>query len=407
MENFKLSGYVTEKILNAFYSGAIPIYYGCDEINNYFNKDAFINVSNFKSLQDCVNYVINLSEDEIIKMQNQPFYNKTNEIINLFNNNFKKNKTLDKYINYFELFLKKKVHLITYGDLKYYRSKRILLKEAKDTGWFNTLSSYGPDDIDKEYKLMYKDILNQSRGGGYWIWKNYFIRKRLNEIDEGDILIYMDAGCGINVKGYKRFLEYINILKDNDIIAFHMNNHIEKYWTTNEIFEYFNADDNIKNSGQIIATVKIIKKNKNTINLFNLEDNVYRDNKLLVTDFYNNNQNEYFIDNRHDQSIYSVLIKKYNNVFILNDKTLFENFKNEEALKEPFHALRRKIKYKIKDELLIFINDFILNTMKFIKKYRIIKITIIFLIYYFLGFIYLYILIFSYSILRKIKKIIE
>ena len=101
------------------------------------------------------------------------------------------------------------------------------------------------------------------------------------------------------------------------------------------------------------------------------------------------------------------MIKKYNNVFILNDKTFFENFKNEEALKEPFHALRRKIKYKIKDELLIFINDFILNTMKFIKKYRIIKITIIFLIYYFLGFIYLYILIFSYSILRKIKKIIE
>ena len=72
----------------------------------------------------------------------------------------------------------------------------------------------------------------------------------------------MDAGCGINIKGYKRFFEYMNILKDNDIIAFQMNHHIEKYWTTNEIFEYFNADDNIKNSGQIIATVKIIKKNK-------------------------------------------------------------------------------------------------------------------------------------------------
>lgn len=283
-----------------------------------------------------------------------------------------------------------------------------MLKEAKDTVWFNTLSSYGPDDIDKEYKLKYKDILSNSKGGGYWIWKNYFIRKKLNEIDEGDILIYMDAGCGINIKGYKRFFEYMNILKDNDIIAFQMNHHIEKYWTTNEIFEYFNADDNIKNSGQIIATVKIIKKNKDTVNLFNLEDKVYRDNKLLVTDFYNSNQSEYFRDNSHDQSIYSILIKKYKNVFILNDKTYFKNFKNEDALKEPFHALKRKIKYSIQNEILFNINNFIsyLMAMIIINKKIIRRLLKIFLIYYFLGFLYVFLFLpIVYN--KKIKKIIN
>ena len=42
MENSKLPGYVTEKIVNAFLSGAVPIYWGTEEIFNLFNKDAFI-----------------------------------------------------------------------------------------------------------------------------------------------------------------------------------------------------------------------------------------------------------------------------------------------------------------------------------------------------------------------------
>jgi hypothetical protein len=35
-------GYITEKILNAFLAGCLPIYYGTKEIFNFFNRDAFI-----------------------------------------------------------------------------------------------------------------------------------------------------------------------------------------------------------------------------------------------------------------------------------------------------------------------------------------------------------------------------
>ena len=47
MENSDKEGYVTEKILNAFYSGAIPIFYGDRSVLEYFNKDAFIYVNDF------------------------------------------------------------------------------------------------------------------------------------------------------------------------------------------------------------------------------------------------------------------------------------------------------------------------------------------------------------------------
>ncbi len=58
MENCQKKGYITEKILNAFLGGAIPIYWGCDEsVEMFFNKNAFININNFSSFKECARYV--------------------------------------------------------------------------------------------------------------------------------------------------------------------------------------------------------------------------------------------------------------------------------------------------------------------------------------------------------------
>ena len=42
MENTKTAGYITEKILIAFVSNSIPIYYGTEEVFQIFNQDAFV-----------------------------------------------------------------------------------------------------------------------------------------------------------------------------------------------------------------------------------------------------------------------------------------------------------------------------------------------------------------------------
>jgi len=107
MENSYYDGYVTEKILNAFYSGAIPIYWGSSNINDFFNKKAFINVSDFNTLEECVDYAINLSDKEIKKMSQEPIYN-NNDLINLFNDDYNKqhnNKILNEYLDKFKSFL--------------------------------------------------------------------------------------------------------------------------------------------------------------------------------------------------------------------------------------------------------------------------------------------------------------
>ena len=42
MENTLRDGYITEKIVNAFIGGAIPIWYGTRQVFDFFNKKAFI-----------------------------------------------------------------------------------------------------------------------------------------------------------------------------------------------------------------------------------------------------------------------------------------------------------------------------------------------------------------------------
>jgi hypothetical protein len=236
------------------------------------------------------------------------------------------------------------INLITYGDCKYAASKVRLYNEATATGWFDTVAVYGQEDLDNDFKDKFENILQNHRGGGYWIWKAYIIKKQLDKIKDDDILIYLDAGCSINSYGENRFNEYIEMLNKNDdgVISFQMDHH-EKVWTTKEIFQHFSIDPcgEMANTGQIMATIIIIKKNANSIKLVNVWVETLYNNPLLFTDCYNKSQNPCFKDNRHDQSIFSV-IRKMHSTILLTDETYFTPFGSEESLKYPFWATRNR-----------------------------------------------------------------
>ena len=55
MENERLPFYFTEKIIDCFLSGTIPIYYGCTNIENYFNPKGIINFNDKKELISILN----------------------------------------------------------------------------------------------------------------------------------------------------------------------------------------------------------------------------------------------------------------------------------------------------------------------------------------------------------------
>ena len=65
MENFDSPGLFTEKVVDCFLSGTIPIFYGSNDIGNYFNLKGFFT---FKTLEELKEILDNLSFEKYKEM---------------------------------------------------------------------------------------------------------------------------------------------------------------------------------------------------------------------------------------------------------------------------------------------------------------------------------------------------
>lgn len=80
-ENASYPGYSTEKIYEPFLAGSIPIYWGNPDIARDFNPKAFINVNDFNSTPELIEYIAAIDSDERLfnSMVNEPCF--SNNII--------------------------------------------------------------------------------------------------------------------------------------------------------------------------------------------------------------------------------------------------------------------------------------------------------------------------------------
>lgn len=67
-------GFVTEKIMDAFYANTIPVYYGSSTVTQIFNRDAFINCSDYPSFDAVIERIKELDQDDeqYLQMLRQP-----------------------------------------------------------------------------------------------------------------------------------------------------------------------------------------------------------------------------------------------------------------------------------------------------------------------------------------------
>lgn len=67
-ENVAYPGHITEKIIDCFIAGVIPIYLGAPDIENFIPKDAFIDMRKFKTFEDLNEYLSGISEEKTLEI---------------------------------------------------------------------------------------------------------------------------------------------------------------------------------------------------------------------------------------------------------------------------------------------------------------------------------------------------
>ena len=233
------------------------------------------------------------------------------------------------------------------------RVKELSLQASLIPTLFEEVNGYTDQDLKMDaffWEKHGKFIESNPRGYGYWIWKPYLIKKTFESMNDGDILIYADAGCYLNLNALsvKRLYEYVEMVKNTPqgVLSFQME-HLPEYKYTKRrtirdiIGLVANPTTNrIIYSGQCMATVVILCKTPLSTGFVN-EWWRYAENYNLINDLRCELEHPEFIDHRHDQSIYSILAKKHG-ATLIKDETFFYPEWKVEGANYPFWAIRNK-----------------------------------------------------------------
>ena len=183
------------------------------------------------------------------------------------------------------------------------------------------------------------DVINNyaksyPKGYGYWIWKPYIIKEALSTINENDILLYVDGRSGLRKAGKPiRWLDDFILENQFDIASWQMI-HKEMSWTNGDIISAFNLDLNSKliKTGQFAATFHGWRKNIRSLNFLNEWLNFLQENHEICRDENSKKLNhKKFIENRHDQSVFSLMIKTK---ISQNDSTNFKILQYKKILND-------------------------------------------------------------------------
>ena len=207
-------------------------------------------------------------------------------------------------------------YFITFGSggQNYYDAVNRLVNQAQNLNYFDKIIGYTDNDLKKDDEFWNKHsnfIENNKRGYGYWLWKPYIIKKTMENMEDGDILLYSDCGCEIDINKNTKIIKLLNEFQINNDLILTSTGCIEKKWNKMDLIVKLNMlDDKYLNSSQYQASVVLYSINEKTRNFIN---EWYE----LACDYHNINDSpsiiknsDIFREHRHDQSIFSLLLKK-------------------------------------------------------------------------------------------------
>lgn len=201
---------------------------------------------------------------------------------------------------------------LSFADSRMSAALERLGRQAEALDFFDEITLFTEHDLSAEFTSRMGRYLTPScRGFGYWSWKPWSIHHVLQEMEEGDRLLYLDAGCHINANGTDRFRH----------------------------FGVSQEDGHITHTQQIAGGHVFLKKNPLTESLIRDWLHVFYDHLHLADNTPSASPNlPGFVENRYDQSIFSILCKLRGITTLDGSETYAENW--EQLSLFPFQDRR-------------------------------------------------------------------
>jgi len=210
------------------------------------------------------------------------------------------------------------------GGEKYSAALHRLKGEAISSGWFENVFALDAQclaDLNPAwYRRHFEFIAANKRLFGYCIWKPFAIAEMLRRIPDGAILIYSDAGAEISPAGVDRLRELVLITRKVGLVGFHTPYDVGD-WTKGDLLRYFgySLSDSVLSAKQLCANYMLIKNNPYNRALFNSwSEIVVAEDYRLVDDSPSVSPNPSgFVENRHDQAVFDLILRSFNYGLIL------------------------------------------------------------------------------------------
>ena len=210
---------------------------------------------------------------------------------------------------------KGQTRLVSFADGAFSNRKNVFQKMAQDSPLFHSERVYTLDKLPSSFLTAHADyMLKTARGFGYWIWKPVIILEQLQEANEDDCIVYMDAGYSINNDGKHRFREYLEMTRESEhkMLSF-SNIFTEAHWTKQDCASAvgISSKSSYMKTSQLGSGLIFLQKTSSNIELVNEWARIaIQDNYHFSDDSPSEQVNHpNFREHRHDQSISSLLRK--------------------------------------------------------------------------------------------------
>lgn len=200
---------------------------------------------------------------------------------------------------------------INYADKGFRKAQKLNTRTAFKYG-ADRVIEYSPEDIDETFRRKNAEILAAKKGGGYYLWKPYFLNKAYRELQEGDYLIYTDSGA-VYVNEIRFLIECME-REGVDLMTFCLEtDKLERRYTKRDALLLMGCDSpQYTDTPQSIGGYVLLKKSPFVEN-FLREDLEYAQDRRIITEEKNTQgmpDYDDFVVHRHDQSVWSLMVKK-------------------------------------------------------------------------------------------------